>query len=106
VRRLEPQVAIGVMQVANDGAGIEQGDKVLREVCQSIHLQILPAEPNRPPFGGAKSGADDIDINQIGWVAAIASKEPYLAPQEIAICYGNAATQALVTVGILLIIGF
>jgi len=37
-RRLKPRVAIGVMQVTNDIAGIEQRDEVLREVCQSIYL--------------------------------------------------------------------
>jgi hypothetical protein len=42
VRRLEPQVAIGVMQVANDGAGIEQSDKTLREICQGIHRRSCP----------------------------------------------------------------
>ena len=32
-RRLEQRIAVGVMQVANDITGVEQSDKMLREIC-------------------------------------------------------------------------
>jgi len=56
------------MQIANDIAGIEQSDKMLREVGQGIHPQVLLAEPDRARFGDAEGGADDADVNvsQIG----------------------------------------
>jgi hypothetical protein len=44
--RLEPRVAIGVMQVTNDIAGIEQSDEVLRKICKGIDLQLSLAEPD------------------------------------------------------------
>ena len=52
------------MHIANDIAGIEQSDKMLREVGQGIHPQVLLAEPDRARFGDAEGGADDADVKR------------------------------------------
>jgi hypothetical protein len=81
---------------------------VLRKTCKGIDLQLSLAEPDRPRLGDADSGAHDtdLDVSQIGRVEAVASKGPCLTPQREGLCYGTAATLTLVTVGVLLIIGF
>src|SRR5262249_33515601 len=70
-RGLEPRIAIGVMQISNDVARVQQSDEVLRKIRERIDLQLGLAEPERAGFRHSKGGADDTDINvgQIGGIS-------------------------------------
>ena len=56
-------ISIGVMQVADDIAGVEQCEEMLGQKGKRIHLQLRLAQPDRAGFGDSKSGPHDADID-------------------------------------------